>query len=199
MAYKEQPLTFISTNIITDQGEFVMMDWEDTLMAASAEYICSNGGDILEIGFGMGISANYIQSYAINSHTIIENHPDMIIKANAWAADKPNVTIIFKPWQEVINELPKFDGIFYDCWLDDQQPFDENVKNILNPEGIYSFFNNPINGEVNNIAIKSYNILCEFCDITSTSINIDYIDIKKHNYWDLDNKIYWIPECRLKT
>ena len=37
-----------------------------------AEVICKNGGDILEIGFGMGISATHIQSYDINSHTSIE-------------------------------------------------------------------------------------------------------------------------------
>mgnify|MGYP003118558297 FL=1 len=29
----------------------VMMDWEDSLMSASAAYITQNGGDILEIGF----------------------------------------------------------------------------------------------------------------------------------------------------
>ena len=42
-----------------------MMDWEDPLMSASAAYICEGGGDILEIGFGMGISAGYIQSHTI--------------------------------------------------------------------------------------------------------------------------------------
>ena len=68
MEYKDKDLTFNSTNIATDVNEFVMMDWEDTIMAASAEYICSNGGDILEIGFGMGISANYIQSYTITTN-----------------------------------------------------------------------------------------------------------------------------------
>ena len=187
-------------NLVDSSGLEVMMKWESGIMEHQAATITKNRGDILNVGFGLGLVDNYIQSYNPKSHTIIESNKDVQKKMidGGWL-EKPNVTLIFKPWQEVINELPKFDGIFYDCWLDDQQPFDENVKNILNPEGIYSFFNNPINGEVNNIAIKSYNILSEFCDITSTSINIDYIDIKKHNYWDLDNKIYWIPECRLKT
>ena len=72
----------------------VMMDWERPIMSASAAYVCEGGGDILELGFGMGISANYIQSHSIASHTICEQHPQIIEKAQAWASDKPNVTIV---------------------------------------------------------------------------------------------------------
>ena len=31
-----------------------------------AEVVCKNGGDILEVGFGMGMSAGYIQSHIIS-------------------------------------------------------------------------------------------------------------------------------------
>ena len=79
----------------------VMMDWEDPLMSASAAYVCENGGDILEIGFGMGISAGYMHSHSIASHTIIENHPDVIPKAQEWANSKYNVTIITVIWYDV--------------------------------------------------------------------------------------------------
>lgn len=40
--------------------------------------MCEGGGDILEIGFGMGISAGHIQANSITSHTIVENHPQVI-------------------------------------------------------------------------------------------------------------------------
>ena len=75
MNYINETLTFESDKIYyTDEvyggDREVMMDWETSLMSASAVYICENGGDILEIGFGMGISANYIQSQPISSHTI---------------------------------------------------------------------------------------------------------------------------------
>ena len=73
LAFEESKIKF--TNPFDDNEEFqVMMSWEDTLMSASAAYVCEGGGDILEIGFGMHISADYIQSHTINSHTIIENH-----------------------------------------------------------------------------------------------------------------------------
>ena len=123
MSYLDEQLVFTDTEIYyirssSGQKIEVMMDWEDNLMSASAAYACENGGDILEIGFGMGISAGYIQSHSINSHTICENHPDVIPKAQAWASDKPNVTIVTSSWYDVRNELGTFDGIFYDTFGD---------------------------------------------------------------------------------
>ena len=122
MTYISSNLTFESDKITyvnsSNQTLEVMMDWEDTIMSASAAYVCENGGDILEIGFGMGISATYIQSHTINSHTIIENHPDIITKAQAWAADKSNVTIIEGSWFDIKDSLSTYDGLFYDTWGD---------------------------------------------------------------------------------
>ena len=122
-------MTYISSNLIFESDKItyvnssnqtleVMMDWEDTIMSASAAYVCENRGDILEIGFGMGISATYIQSHTINSHTIIENHPQIITKAQAWAADKSNVTIIEGSWFDIKDTLSTYDGLFYDTWGD---------------------------------------------------------------------------------
>ena len=119
--YISSSLVFESTSIYYDEGinQYVMMDWEDPLMSASAAYICEGGGDILEIGFGMGISANYIQSHTINTHTIIENHPDIITKAQAWAADKSNVTIVEGSWYDIKTELSTYDGLFMDTYGDE--------------------------------------------------------------------------------
>lgn len=71
MSYISSSLTFNESNIMCGSNVYVMMDWEDPLMSASAAYICEGGGDILEIGFGMGISAGYIQQHTINTHTTI--------------------------------------------------------------------------------------------------------------------------------
>ena len=122
MSYVNKTLIFEEDKIYyTDEGTAfeVMMDWEDNIMKASADYICENGGDILEIGFGMGISAGYIQANDINSHTIIENHPQVIEKAKVWAEGKSNVTIIEGDWYDVKDSLSTYDGIFYDTFGDD--------------------------------------------------------------------------------
>ena len=138
MSYKDKTLIFEADKIYySDAGGSiemqVMMDWEDIVMKKSADYVCQNGGDILEIGFGMGISANYIQANSINSHTIIENHPQIIEKAKAWAADKPNVTIVENDWHSVKDSLSTYDGIFYDTFGDDNMDkFKDSLANLAN-------------------------------------------------------------------
>ena len=146
MKYIDQTLTFKSDRVCYTQQdtEFqVMMTWEDPIMKASADYVCEGGGDILEIGFGMGISAGYIQANSITSHTIVENHPQMIVKAKAWAADKPNVTIVEGDWYEVKDSLATYDGVFYDTWADENmESFHTVLAGMVRPGARVSWWNN---------------------------------------------------------
>ena len=146
MSYTDKTLTFESDKVYyNDHGvEFqVMMDWEDSIMEASADYVCKGGGNILEIGFGMGISAGYIQANTITSHTIVENHPQMIAKAKAWAVGKPNVTIVEGDWYDVKDSLPTYDGIFYDTWADDNtEHFLAELSKLTNPGTRVTWWNN---------------------------------------------------------
>ena len=112
MAFKDTILTFEDDKILTDDDREVMMDWEAPIMEKSAEYICQSKGDILEIGFGMGICSDYIQSQDVNSHTIVEIHPQVVENLKVWAEDKENVTIVEGDWNSV--ELETYDGIFHD-------------------------------------------------------------------------------------
>ena len=65
----------------------------------------------------MGICSDYIQAQNVNSHTIIEVHPQIIEKLNIWAENKSNVTIIEGDWNSV-NGLSSYDGIFLDTFGD---------------------------------------------------------------------------------
>ena len=118
MAFKDNTLTFEDTKIEDDSGIEVMMDWEDGIMQKSAEYVCQSKGDVLEIGFGMGICADYIQAQGVNSHTIIEIHPQILERLNTWASSKSNVTVIEGDWSSV-GGLSTYDGIFLDTFGDD--------------------------------------------------------------------------------
>ena len=119
MAFKDNTLTFSDDKIVEDSSTFeVMMDWEAPIMEKSAEYICHNSGDVLEIGFGMGICADYIQAQGVNSHTIIEIHPQILERLNTWASGKSNVTIIEGDWSSV-SLSDTYDGIFLDTFGDD--------------------------------------------------------------------------------
>ncbi len=187
MAYIDETLIFTDTEIYFNHSEDgkkeVMMDWEDSIMQASANYVCENGGDILEIGFGMGISANYIQANSINSHTIVENHPQVIEKANLWAADKPNVTIIEGDWYTIKDELSTYDGIFYDTYGD------ENYENLKDPldnltnAGCKVTWWNSINDENNLMNIDD--ITYEKISVTPSSnsyFNYDFYYLPKKQY-----------------
>ena len=117
MAFKDTTLVFTDNEIAIDDGRSVMMDWEAPIMEKTAEYICQSKGDILEIGFGMGICSDYIQSQDVNSHTIVEIHPQIIERLKLWAEDKDNVTIVEGDWISV--ELGTYDGIFIDTYEDE--------------------------------------------------------------------------------
>ena len=116
MAFKDTILTFEDDKIITDDGREVMMSWEAPIMEKSAEYICESKGDILEIGFGMGICSDYIQAQGVSSHTIVEIHPQIIEKLKVWADGKPNVAIVEGDWNSI--DLGTYDGIFLDTFAD---------------------------------------------------------------------------------
>ncbi len=151
MQYISQSLTFQEDKIYFLQEEVeqqVMMDWEDILMSASAAYVTQNGGDILEIGFGMGISAGYIQSHSISSHTICENHPDIIPLALEWAAEKPNTTVITGSWYSNLNMLSTYDGVFYDTYGDtDLHFFTSSLPTLTKPGARTTWWNALPNSE----------------------------------------------------
>ena len=121
MGFKDHTLTFSDTKIVdTDHEDMeVMMSWEGPIMEKTAEYVCQSKGDILEIGFGMGMCSDYIQAQGVNSHTIVEIHPQIIEKLNTWASGKSNVTVVEGDWWAVKDSLATYDGIFLDTFIDD--------------------------------------------------------------------------------
>ena len=141
MAFKDTILTFEDDKIITDNNKEVMMSWEAPIMEKSAEYICQSKGDVLEIGFGMGICSDYIQSQDVNSHTIVEIHPQVIEKLKVWSEDKDNVTIVEGDWDSL--ELGTYDGIFLDTFADySLDKFKEFAIAKSNPSAKITYWNN---------------------------------------------------------
>jgi hypothetical protein len=89
----------------------IMMAWEKPLMEAHAKAVCSGGGHILNIGFGMGLVDTAIQQYNPAMHTIVEAHPEVYERMirNGWG-EKDNVKIVFGRWQDVLSQLGTYDG-----------------------------------------------------------------------------------------
>ena len=154
MAFKDNTLEFFDNKIVDETGVEVMMDWESSIMEKSAEFICHNKGDILEIGFGMGICANYIQAQGVNSHTIVEIHPTIFDKLEVWADGKSNVTIIKGDWHTV-SELGTYDGIFLDTFGDEKlSEFKDFALSKIKDGGKITYWNNNEN-EYNPYSFES--------------------------------------------
>jgi hypothetical protein len=122
----------------------VMGRWETPLMQQHSNLCAHNHGDVLEIGFGLGISADQIQSIGVNSHTIVEIHPVIAQKARDWAANKTNVTIIEGDWYDLRSTIiqNQYDGIFFDPHMDpNRRKFRTEVVDLcIKPGGIFTWF-----------------------------------------------------------
>ncbi len=101
--------------LLADDGDQVMMEWERPLMEAEVDMLQPKG-HVLELGFGLGMSADAIQKYNPKSHTIIEEDDTAFNRAKKWAKNKKNVNIVKGRWQDVLHKLPRkiYDETFFD-------------------------------------------------------------------------------------
>ena len=177
MAFKVTTLTFEDDKIVTDDDREVMMSWEAPIMEKSAEYICQSKGDILEIGFGMGICSDYIQAQGVNSHTIVEIHPQIIERLKTWASGKSNVIIVEGDWYTV-DGLSTYDGIFLDTFGDDNfNNFKDFALAKIKSGGKITYWNNN-ETEYNPHLFDSV----DYEQVFITPANNDYTNIENNYY-----------------
>ncbi|WP_432077067.1 hypothetical protein [Streptomyces wuyuanensis] len=109
-------------------GQQVMQSWERPLMAELSRLAAASHGHVLEVGFGMGISASLLQDEQVTSHTIIEANPEVARAAQAWADEQPIPThVVEGRWQDVIDSLGTFDGILFDTYPADEREYEQYV------------------------------------------------------------------------
>lgn len=174
-----------------------MMEWEREYMEACVDYLNPHG-DILEIGFGMGYSADRIHSYDISSHTILEPDPVVYKKALEWAKKYDNVIIHNQGWP-CCDNLLKYDCFFYDPYIEEKPEgimYDDAcdvtffvvkcIHDHMKEKSKFSFYcssqGNSINDYANFLATSLYNI-----DNTSVEFKLKFkkfdVEVPKHcNY-----------------
>lgn len=93
----------------------IMEDWQIPVMEAMAQIVAEKGGDVLEVGFGRGVSASQIQKLGVKSHTIIECNNAVVDNFQRWKKQYPeqNIRLIYGKWQDVASQLEMYDGIFF--------------------------------------------------------------------------------------
>ena len=128
----------------------VMSKWETSYMAALAEVATQNRGRVLELGFGMVISAGFIQNYEIEEHVIIEANKDIYSNLERFAKESKNkVTPVFGFWQQQTANLKdeSFDGILFDTYPIVKEEIHKNhfsffkeAYRLLKPQGILTYY-----------------------------------------------------------
>lgn len=135
-------------------GEPVMEDWEDSYMKDLAEIAASKGGVVLELGYGMGISAKYIQQYKIKKHIIVEANKQVAREARKFAKKaKYHTEVLEGLWEDVIKKVPdnSLDGILFDTYPLSEEELYQNHFNFfpfaykkLKKGGVFTYYSDEI-------------------------------------------------------
>ena len=166
--------------------------WQSRAFSSSAAYICQNGGNILQIGYGMCQMANYIQSHSITSHTIIIDQQGAYDHAVEWIKDKSNVTILTGSFYEM--DLSTYDGIFINktkllhCHKNTARTkMKTEIPKLAKTGSLISWYNH-INESRNMLGID---------DIEYEHIELDSTPPNSYPYYT-DNNNYYVPKMEIK-
>jgi len=165
----------------------VMMEWEREYMYACIDKL-QPSGDVLEIGFGMGYSADRIQSFNVKTHTIIECNPIVLEKLEEYKKTHPNIIIVKGRWQDMLQTCGKFDSIFFDDYIVEDKY--DNIRFV-------NFLTEVLNNHSKNntkISVYSTNKCNNLNHIENINIESDEykIDIPEHCNYAKGDKMYTI-------
>lgn len=198
--------------LLDEAGDAVMMKWETPVMELHAAQMCEAGGDVMNVGFGLGIIDTAISERKPRSHTIIEAHPQVHERmiAGGWC-DRPGVSVKLGRWQDVLPTLSdaSFDAIFFDTYAEDDAEmaaFHQQLPRLLRPGGIYSFFNGfcPRNIFFQGVAcavvqleLEALGFSCEFRSVTLPrgAVNGEGWEGVRRPYFY--SETYYLPHCVL--
>ena len=184
--WAELPIDELNDNHLIIENQLITSIDEIDLMKDMTEIVGNKGGTIVEVGFGMGISAKMIDSYeTVNTHIIIEANKNVYNNLVKYADNITNVNIIpelnfFENW--VTNQPSNLcDGFFFD-----PNPLNplvginyiynnfKEIYRILKPGGAFTFFDNLTDSQVT--------INC----LLNNGFKLHNINVKKNEYnlWD---------------
>lgn len=177
------------------EGQQVMQDWEAPLMRAMAVHVAAAGGDVLEIGFGMGISATFMQQFGVRSYTVLEANEDVAQRFKGWQRDFPDAktSLILGRWQETLPTLGLYDGIFFDTYpANEGEYMDYVVSDVtfaahffphaaahLRSGGVFSYYSN----EIDSLSRRHQRRLLEHFSSFSVEVVRGLTPPEDCNYW----------------
>jgi guanidinoacetate N-methyltransferase len=110
----------------------IMEDWQLPLMRAMADVAGRSGANVLEVGFGLGVSAEMLQEKQLGSHTVIECNQSVVGRFHDWRAAHAgrDIRLVEGLWQDVIDDLGTFDSIFFHTYALDEDEAAERLSSV---------------------------------------------------------------------
>ena len=142
--------------VLDDQS--IMEDWQIPVVRAMAKAVTESHGDILEVGFGRGVSSTCIQEEGARSHTIIECNDAIVADFERWRRRYPDedIRLVHGRWQDVVDRLEQYDGVLFHTYpLNEQEFLEYVVQSVtfaehffptaaehLRPGGVFTYLTN---------------------------------------------------------
>jgi predicted O-methyltransferase YrrM len=178
-----------------------MQDWEHPLMKSMAEVVTETHGDVLELGFGMAISASYIQEFGAKSYTVIEANSEVGKFFEEWKSRYPgrNIRKIQGKWHDVAHTLESeaYDGVFFDTVPTDEEEYMREVidnavmaedffpvaARVLRKGGVFSWYTN----EIDSLSRRHQRLIFKYFSSFSVHIVRPLAPPEDCHYWFADS------------
>ena len=183
------------------EGQQVMQDWEAPLMEAMAKVVTESHGDVLELGFGMGISATYIQKFGVKSYTIVEYNDEVVKRFEKWKSQYPgrDIRLIHGRWHDVIDRLGTYDGVFFDTVPTYEEEYlREVIDNVVMAEdffpvaakclrkgGVFTWYTN----EIDTLSRRHQRLIREYFSCYTVTVAGPLFPPADCHYWFADSMV----------
>lgn len=193
-------------------GFQVMQSWEAELMRAMAVAVSGPGRRVLEVGYGLGLCAGFIQEGEPELHVIVEANAAIAQAARARLAGKienGRVVVVEGYWEEVClpDVLEKlagrrtFDGLVFDTFPHNAAElrrnhfaFFERARTLLEPAGVFTYFSDEA------IALPSNHIQAIYVALGAATIEQSQIAVRPPSwceYWSADTIVHVVVRTPL--
>ena len=199
-SWDDDKVRYDGTQLVIE-GQQVMQDWERPLMKAMSDIAGESHGDVLEVGFGMGISAEYIQERGVRSHTIVECNREVARECQHWRSRYPDrdIRLIEGRWQDVVEQLDQYDSVFFDAYPVDEEEFRETVVNsitfaesfiptastLLRQGGVFTYYTN----EIDSFSRRHQRLIFKYFSSVGLNVVKSLKPPDDCNYWWADSMV----------